>query len=97
LPRTPPLHFVAQWGIKSNEFLKAETDRKKEILNSLLWNASIENKKIANFSLKMPFDMVANIDQNSDFLKLCAEKYVIRTFYLSVDKLIKAVKVACLS
>ena len=55
---------------RRNEFLEGNFEKRKKVLNSLLWNLKLENKKIANFSLKTPFDMVVKIDKNSDFEKM---------------------------
>ena len=52
------------------EFLKAKPEKQKEILDSLLWNAEIKNKKIANIKYKQPFDRLSKIENKSDFVLL---------------------------
>ena len=48
-------------------FLEANSEKQKEILNSLLWNAEIGNKKIANISYKEPYNILSKIENKSDF------------------------------
>ncbi len=48
-------------------FLEANSEKQKEILNSLLWNAEISNKKIANISYKEPYNILSKIENKSDF------------------------------
>lgn len=50
-----------------NKFLSSNPEEQKNILNILLWNADIENKKIANISYKQPYDVLSKIDNKSDF------------------------------
>ena len=58
--------FLAPKNMKKI-FLKANSEKQKEILNSLLWNAEIGNKKIANISYKEPYDILSKIENKSDF------------------------------
>jgi len=39
----------------------------RDTLIGLLWNASVENKKIANISFKQPYDVLSKIENKSDF------------------------------
>jgi len=55
-------------------FLKSNPKKKKEILEKLLWNTTIENKKIAKFSFKQPYNLIATIPKNNDFLSLRRER-----------------------
>ena len=48
-------------------FLEANSEKQKEILNSLLWNAEISNKKIANISYKEPYNVLSKIENKNDF------------------------------
>ena len=61
--------FLAPKNIKKL-FLKENPEKQKEILNSLLWNAEIKNKKIANVSYKQPYDVLSKIENKSDFALL---------------------------
>jgi len=69
---------------RRKEFLNFKEDKKQKLLNNLLWNATIENKKIASFSFKMPYQLVANIDKNSDFSDLRGIVDDIRTYYYNL-------------
>ena len=48
-------------------FLKDKISKQAETLFSLLWNATIENKKIANISFKEPYNILSKIENKSDF------------------------------
>ena len=56
------------------QFLKSNYEEKQKALNTLLWNASIENKKIANFSFNMPYEILGKAKDKSDFLKMRRER-----------------------
>lgn len=60
-------NLFLQPKIMRNTFLSSNHDKQRDILNSLLWNADIENKKIANISFKQPYDVLSKIDNKSDF------------------------------
>jgi len=49
------------------EFLEAENDKKRKVLEKLLWNLEIEDKKIAQVSYKMPYETLAKVPKNGDF------------------------------
>ncbi|MGI6378940.1 MAG: recombinase family protein [Patescibacteria group bacterium] len=55
-------------------FLKTNSEQQKEILNSLLWNAEISNKKIANISYKEPYNILSKIENKSDFSSVRRER-----------------------
>lgn len=42
------------------EYLAATNEKKRRIAEKLLWNLSIENKKVASFQLKMPYQLLVN-------------------------------------
>ena len=48
-------------------FLTLSLEKKREVLFSLLWNAEIGNKKIANISFKEPYKQLSEITNKSDF------------------------------
>ena len=50
-----------------NKFLSLSLEKKREILFSLLWNAEVANKKIANISFKQPYEEMSKIENKSDF------------------------------
>lgn len=47
-------------------FFKVSLDDKRKMLSQLLWNTSIENKKLAKINFKEPFDVLANCSENND-------------------------------
>lgn len=63
-----------------NKFLSSNPEKQKNILNILLWNAKIENKKIANINYKQPYDVLSKIDNKSDFNSIRGEWDVVGTF-----------------
>lgn len=58
--------FLAPKQMKK-EFLSKNPDEKRNVLIDVLWNAQIENKKIANISFKQPYDVLSKIENKSDF------------------------------
>ncbi len=52
------------------KFLKAKSHKKQKALKTVLWNATVHDGKIANLSLKRPYDIIAEVDDLSDFTKL---------------------------
>jgi len=46
-------------------FLKVSLDDKRKMLTGLLWNLSIDNKKLAKVSFKEPFETLANSAKNT--------------------------------
>ena len=55
-------------------FLAMSLEKKRETLNSLLWNAEIGNKKIANISFKEPYKQLSEITNISDFSSMLGDK-----------------------
>lgn len=49
------------------EFLGSLPEKQRTTLINLLWNAEIENKKIANISFKQPYDALSKVENKSDF------------------------------
>jgi len=60
-------------------FLAMSLDKKRETLNSLLWNAEIGNKKIANISFKEPYKQLSEITNKSDFSSMLGVVDEVRT------------------
>ena len=48
--------------------------KKRELLEILLWNLEIENKKIANLRFKMPYQLLANTPKNCDFATMFGDR-----------------------
>ncbi len=57
--------FLSPKNMK-NEFLKTSLENKRKMLSGLLWNLSIDNKKLAKVSFKEPFETLANCCANDD-------------------------------
>lgn len=51
-------------------FFKISLDDKQKMLNQILWNSTIDNKKLANVNFKEPFETLANYSENRDIDKL---------------------------
>ncbi len=49
------------------DFKSFTPDKQRDMLISLLWNAEVANKKIANISFKQPYDVLSKIENKSDF------------------------------
>lgn len=48
--------------------------KKRELLEILLWNLEIENKKIADIRFKMPYQLLANTPKKCDFATLFGDR-----------------------
>ncbi len=55
------------------QFLNSDTSKKKEVLNTLLSNITIENQKIAHLSFKQSYNIIAEVEDLSDFEQLRGE------------------------
>jgi DNA invertase Pin-like site-specific DNA recombinase len=60
-------------------FFKVSLDDKRKMLSKILWNSTIDNKKLAKVSFKEPFETLANCCVNSDIDKLRRVRDAIRT------------------
>ena len=56
------------------EFLEAKGRKKRNILENLLWNATVENQEIASVSYKQPYQILANIENKDDFKQMRASR-----------------------
>ncbi len=61
------------------EFLSKKPDEQRNTLITLLWNASVANKKIANISFKEPYNVLSKIENKSDFDSVRSVVDVVRT------------------
>jgi site-specific DNA recombinase len=52
------------------EFLKANDEQKRKVLEKLLWNLEIENREIAYASYKMPYEAMKKSPKNGDFSEM---------------------------
>ncbi len=65
--------FLAPKSMKK-AFFKISLDDKQKMLNQILWNSEIENKKLAKINFKEPFETLANCSENHDIDKLRRER-----------------------
>ncbi len=54
----------------AKEFLEADDHKKRNILESLLWNLSIKNKTVASVKLRSPFDVMYKAPKTDDISSL---------------------------
>jgi site-specific DNA recombinase len=48
------------------DYLKGNDNKKSHLLNSLLWNCSVENQNVQSFKLKQPFQVMAERPKNME-------------------------------
>jgi len=63
------------------EFLSKKPDEQRNTLITLLWNAEVENKKIANISFKEPYNVLSKIENKSNFSSVRCFLIDVRTFF----------------
>ncbi len=56
-----------------NDFLTADDEQKRKVIEKLLWNLSIKNRTVAQQSFKSPYSILAKSPKTGDILTLCAE------------------------
>jgi hypothetical protein len=56
------------------EFLNADNDKKRKVLEKLLWNLEIQDKKIACVSYKMPYEALKKSPKNGDFSQMLGRR-----------------------
>ena len=56
------------------DFVNADDNRKRNILEKLLWNLTIESRELAEVSYRMPYQVLANTPKNCDFLTLLGRR-----------------------
>lgn len=52
------------------EFNNSENDKKREVLENLLWNLEIKDQVLATASYKMPYEALAKAPKNGDFCEM---------------------------
>ena len=52
------------------EFADRKNGKQEIIIKTLLWNAQMRNKKIANLTFKEPYNLLSKIEDKSDFLSV---------------------------
>ena len=66
----PIKEIFLQASRAKKEFIDADDFKKREIVEKLLWNLFMENKKVASISFKSPFDIMFRAPKNGDFSTL---------------------------
>jgi len=51
-------NIFLQANTARNVFLAADDSQKRSLLETLLWNVAIENKKVKSYKLKMPYELL---------------------------------------
>ncbi len=69
----PTRQLFLQANKAKNEFLAADDYKKRSIVESLLWNLSIEDGKVAQVKYKSPFDIMAKAPKNADSCTLLGD------------------------
>jgi hypothetical protein len=74
-----------------NSFLTLSLEKKREVLFSLLWNAEIGNKKIANISFKQPYKQLSEITNKSDFSSMLSWRDCFRTRMANYEEKLESI------
>lgn len=61
------------------EFLNAENNRKREVLEKLLWNLEIKDQELATVSYKEPYSILKKSPKNGDFSQMLGKRDTLRT------------------
>jgi uncharacterized protein YqgQ len=64
--------FFLSPKLMKKAFFKVNLDDKRKMLSKILWNSTIDNKKLAKVSFKEPFETLANCCVNDDIDNLRA-------------------------
>ena len=57
-----------------NDFLNSQNDKKREVLENLLWNLEIKDQVLANVSYKMPYAILKKSPKNGDFSQMLGRR-----------------------
>ena len=63
----PTKQIFLQANRAKNELLNGKNEKKREVLETLLWNLEIKDRELATVSYKMPYDTLAKSPKNGDF------------------------------
>ncbi len=72
LERIKDIFLTASRAKKS--FFERDPYQKRELLETLLWNIKLENKKIAYSRFKEPYNILANTPKNCDFSTMLGDR-----------------------
>lgn len=65
LELTKKVFLIANEARKS--YLNNSSEKKREIIEELLWNLALQNKKVASYQLKMPYQRMLEISKPTTF------------------------------
>ena len=57
-----------------SEFINSQNDKKREVLENLLWNLEIKDQVLANASFKMPYEILKKSPKNGDFSQMLGRR-----------------------
>ena len=57
-------------SVAKKEFLERDDVIKRKVLGNVLWNLTIENKDLASYKLKDPYQRMAEVSKNCSFAEL---------------------------
>lgn len=63
----PTKEVFLQGSRATKQFLEADDAQKRNIVEKLLWNLTIENGKVAQIQFKSPYHILASAPKNADF------------------------------
>lgn len=69
----PVKKIFKQASASQKDFLEGDEAKKREVVEELLWNLSLKDKKVASIKYKSPFHLLENVPKNADFSLLCAQ------------------------
>ncbi len=53
-----------------NDFIEGDDSKKHKVLEKLLLNATIENKEMASYKLKQPYQILEKVEDKADFIQM---------------------------
>jgi site-specific DNA recombinase len=57
-----------------SEFTDAKPERKREIIETLLWNFAVKDEKVLQINYKKPYEVMANAPKTSDFATMLPDE-----------------------
>lgn len=69
----PVKKIFKQASASQKDFLEGDEAKKREVVEELLWNLSLKDKKVASIKYKSPFHLLENVPKNADFSLLCTQ------------------------
>lgn len=69
----PVKKIFKQASASQKDFLEGDETKKREVVEELLWNLSLKDKKVASIKYKSPFHLLSNVPKNADFSLLCTQ------------------------